>query len=67
MNANKENVFRTLKEEPLLASNWCSVGFHQWMKYGEPKQTRRDIYTYLIQERYCASCNKMQLNQIQKW
>jgi hypothetical protein len=55
MSAEKENVFRTLREEPLLASRLrCRFGWHKWLKWSK---AYKESY-YHAQERYCDSCNK---------
>ena len=59
MNRNQaDNVFKTLKEEPLIVTNpWkCRLGLHRWQKWGD---VRKESY-YMTQERYCDSCNQYQ-------
>lgn len=53
----KENTFRMLKEEPLLATRpiLCWLGWHKWLKWGEPRRSSGSIY--IRQSRYCACCN----------
>jgi hypothetical protein len=58
MDAEKENVFRTLREEPLLATSfWCRFNWHRWTKYREPEVTLIKYDKYITQERRCACCN----------
>lgn len=58
MNAEKENTFRALKDEPLLATRpvLCRLGWHQWTKWGEPRRSSSSIY--IRQGRFCAACNQ---------
>jgi len=59
MNADKENVFRTLREEELFVTFWgCRFGFHKWLKYREPTKVHDSYYMCTVQERRCGSCNK---------
>ena len=56
--AEKENVFRTLRDEELFVTFWgCRWGFHKWLKYREPVRTRESLYDVISQSRYCGSCN----------
>lgn len=58
MSAEKENVFRTLREEELLVTFWgCKFGWHKWTKYREPERKQEGIWTYIVQSRSCTSCN----------
>ena len=58
MSAEKENVFRTLREEELLVTFWgCRISWHKWTKYREPEIIREGLYKLTIQERRCGSCN----------
>lgn len=58
MSAEKENVFRTLREEELLVTFWgCRFGFHKWTKYREPEHIRESYYEVVQQTRRCGSCN----------
>ena len=60
MNANKENTFRMLREEPLLASRvLCRFGWHKWLIWGK---AYKESY-YYVQERHCDSCNKLDRRQ----
>ena len=59
MSAEKENVFRTLREEELLVTFWgCRFGIHKWTKYREPEKEREGLYVVVSQQRRCGSCNK---------
>lgn len=59
MNAEKENTFRTLREEELLVTYWgCRWGIHKWTKYREPEKSREGLYDVISQQRRCGSCNK---------
>ena len=53
----EENTFRALKDEPLLATRpiRCSLGWHKWLRWGDPKRSPSSIY--IRQGRYCAACN----------
>ena len=58
MSAEKENVFRTLREEDLLVTSfWCRFGWHKWTKYRDPERIKEGIWDYTVQRRCCASCN----------
>ena len=60
MSAEKENVFRTLREEELLVTFWgCRIGWHKWVKWGK---AYKESY-YYVQERHCDSCNKLDRRQ----
>jgi hypothetical protein len=62
MSAEKENVFRTLREEPLLASRvLCRFGWHKWLKWGK---SYKESY-YYVQERHCDSCNKLDRRKLE--
>lgn len=55
-NKDKENTFRALKDMPPLASSfWCRFGWHNWLKWGEPKRNAGSIY--VRQGRFCECCN----------
>lgn len=58
MNSEKENIFRTLKEEPLLMTSFlCRIGWHRWLKYEKPVlKENGGVYRYIIQYRTCDSC-----------
>jgi hypothetical protein len=59
MSAEKENIFRTLREEELIVPFWgCRFGLHKWTKWREPEKIDEGIYTFYIQQRRCSSCNK---------
>jgi hypothetical protein len=60
MSAEKENVFRALREEELFVTFWgCRIGWHKWTKYREPGADTDGWGRYiLVQERRCNSCNK---------
>jgi hypothetical protein len=53
----KENTARALRDQPLLATNpiFCRLGWHTWLKWGDPKRHPGSIY--IRQARYCACCN----------
>lgn len=57
MNAEKENTFRMLKDEPLLATRpiLCRLGWHKWLKWSEVKRSPASIW--VRQSRFCAACN----------
>ncbi len=58
--AEKENVIRILKEEPLLATSvWCRFGWHRWMKFSKYKEDA----LYYRQERECAYCGKVNFHK----
>ena len=60
MSAEKENVFRTLREEPMLVTRLrCRFGWHKWVRWGE---AYKESY-YYVQERHCDSCNKLDRRQ----
>lgn len=65
--AEKENTFRKLNEQPLLATRWlCKFGWHRWTKYGELRKERRGVYDCLVQYRGCDCCGKIQQNVVNK-
>ena len=58
MSTEKENVFRTLRDEELFVTFWgCRIGFHKWLKYREPEKRREGMWDFIVQERRCGSCN----------
>ena len=58
MSAEKENVFRTLRDEELYVTYWgCRFGIHKWLKYREPSKATEGYYSLTVQERRCGSCN----------
>ena len=60
MSAEKENVFRTLREEPMLVTRVrCRFGWHKWVRWGK---AYKESY-YYVQERHCDSCNKLDRRQ----
>lgn len=68
MNADKENVFRTLRDEELYVTFWgCRWGIHKWLKYREPTRTREGLYEIIAQDRSCGSCNVHNRRVIRKW
>ena len=68
MNAEKENTFRALKDQPLLATNqwWCRLGIHSWLPWKDPVKNRRGAYDYVEQFRVCGHCNKAERRQMSK-
>lgn len=58
MNVEKENTWRSLKDEPLLVANpiLCRIGIHKWVKWSAPKLAKYSGI-YYTQERFCVSCN----------
>lgn len=58
MNAEKENTFRALKDQPLLATHqwWCRLNIHSWLPWHEPVKNRRGAYDYVEQFRFCGHC-----------
>lgn len=68
MNVDKENTFRVLKEEPLLArKQWhCRVGLHTWLPWNEPQKNRHGAYDYVEQYRKCGFCGKADRNVLVK-
>jgi len=67
MSAEKENVFRTLREEELYVTYWgCRWGIHKWLKYQEPTKVRESFYDVVQQTRRCGSCNKSERKIISK-
>lgn len=68
MNADKENVFRALRDEELYVTFWgCRWGFHKWLKYQDPKQIKESYYDLIVQDRHCGSCNIQNRRTIRKW
>jgi hypothetical protein len=66
MSPVKENTFRALKDEPLLAtSKLCWLGFHKWTRLGEPVKAGTRYLSFggwhniLVQEKRCVHCNKV--------
>jgi len=65
--AEKENTFRALKDEPMLATRFlCRVNWHRWTKYSELRRERRTPYDYLVQYRNCDCCGIIAQNIIHK-
>lgn len=68
MNADKENVFRTLRDEELYVTFWgCRFGFHKWLKYRDPQHVKESYYDLIVQDRHCGSCNKFNRHIIRRW
>lgn len=67
MDAEKENTFRSLREEELLVTYWgCRWGIHKWAKYREPEKEREGLYVVVSQQRRCGYCNKFDRKIISK-
>lgn len=64
----KENTFRALKDQPLLATHqWqCAFGIHTWQKWSDPIKTRRGVYDYVEQYRVCGHCGKAAIRILSK-
>lgn len=63
-----ENTFRTLKDEPELATGrWCWIGFHTWTKWSKPQHRREGVYEIDFQVRRCDHCGEFQTKQLRKW
>ena len=68
MSAEKENVFRTLRDEELLVTSfWCRFGIHKWTKFKDPERIKEGIWEYTVQKRSCASCNIHARKQINRY
>lgn len=68
MSADKENVFRTLREEELYVTFWgCRWGIHKWLKYRDPQHIKESYYDLIVQDRCCGSCNRHDRRIIRKW
>jgi len=66
--AEKENTFRSLKEQPLLATSfWCKIGWHRWTKYDSIVNENYGLWQYLSQYRECVCCGKNDRNVIHKY
>lgn len=60
-----ENTARILKElPPLVTSRWCTFGFHKWEKWGKSYTPKKGDNRH-IQVRHCASCNQVQVKEIE--
>ena len=68
MSVEKENTFRALSDQPLLAVKqwWCTVGIHAWLPWSDPVKNRRGVYDYIEQYRKCGHCNKAQRKTLSK-
>lgn len=68
MNVAKENTFRALKDQELLATHqwWCRFGIHAWHQWKEPVKTRRGAYDFIEQYRVCGHCGKAERRQMSK-
>jgi hypothetical protein len=68
MNIEKENTFRALKDEPLLAKHqWrCRLGLHSWMPWEEPISIRHGTWDFIEQYRRCGFCGKAQRHILSK-
>ncbi len=68
MNAEKENTFRALKDQPLLATHqwWCRLGIHSWLPWQDPVKNQRGGYNFIEQFRVCGHCNKAERRQMSK-
>ena len=63
----KENTFRTLKDQPLAVSSlWCYFGVHNWSKYTEVMKRVEGGYHIDYQTRHCIHCNKLDLFVIRR-
>lgn len=63
MDAEKENTFRALKDEPLLITSWlCRFGWHRWEQWGNPYLPKGGSHN--IQTSNCACCNKLRVRTI---
>lgn len=40
-----------------MTSFWCRFGWHNWTKYNEPEKVKKELDTFVVQQRRCASCN----------
>lgn len=65
MDIDKENTFRALKDQDLIATGrWCKFGFHTWTKWLNGDQFRNFAgRKWLIQRRECIHCNDFQERQ----
>ncbi len=61
MSPEKENMFRALKDEPLLMTSWkCRFGWHSWTKYDSPKLLKEVGFRRTVEQtKSCSSCNIM--------
>ena len=63
MNAEKENTWRALQDQPpIVSSFWCRLGWHKWTKWTQIKKSSSSIYSR--QERECVHCSIYQENKI---
>lgn len=60
MDAEKENTFRALKDEPLIVTSFlCRFNLHRWTQWSKPyipKNGNRNIQTS-----ECVHCNKVRI------
>ena len=68
MSVSKENTFRALKDQPLLATHqwWCRFGIHGWLPWQAPAKQRRGVYDYIEQYRACGRCGKAERRLLAK-
>lgn len=66
MGTDKENTFRALRDEPLIASFWCRFKMHRWEKWvaEEPHNFGGDTYVRL--SRKCVGCGLLEFNTIKR-
>ncbi len=63
MNAEKENTFRALQDDPLLVASWlCRFGWHRWEKWSDPYVPKGGQNN--IQTASCGCCNKLRLRTV---
>ena len=62
MSTEKENTFRALSDQPLLATHQssCRLGIHAWYTWKDPVINRRGVYNYIEQFRSCGHCGRAQ-------
>jgi hypothetical protein len=68
MNVDKENTFRALKDEPLIARHqwWCRLGVHTWTKYDPPVKIQRGVWLHVEQHRTCVCCGAFDTKLLSK-
>lgn len=54
---DQENVWRTLKDEPHIASKWCRWGFHRWTKWQRHSFSNSNYGMFGNSRRYVMECS----------
>lgn len=62
---SKENTFRTLANQPLIADRWsCRLGWHKWSQWAAPQKDQ--TITKWTQSRHCVDCNRFEILRLKE-